>query len=159
MTIIIMTLRVVGLRVKARSTSSPRKLGHDKTEQWRGYGHGRLLGHRPGDGPGTGSGGRALLVEPGVTCTSFEENLTRADRPLPVYAVERTRSESLMRTWVEAGDPPQVVADTVVKAATARKPKLRYSAGKQSHQVRTLRRFMPEGLVDGMLRKFNGFAA
>jgi NAD(P)-dependent dehydrogenase (short-subunit alcohol dehydrogenase family) len=102
---------------------------------------------------------RALLVEPGVTRTSFEENLTRADRPLPVYAAERDRSESLMRTWVEAGDPPQVVADTVVKAATARKPKLRYTAGKQSHQVRSLRRFMPEGLVDGMLRKFNGFSA
>ena len=102
---------------------------------------------------------RALLVEPGVTRTSFEENLTRADQPLPVYAVERSRSESLMRTWVEAGDPPQVVADAVVKAATARKPKLRYSAGKQSHQVRSMRRFMPEGLVDGMLRKFNGFAA
>lgn len=102
---------------------------------------------------------RALLVEPGVTRTSFEENLTRADQPLPVYATERGRSERLMRTWVEAGDPPQVVADAVVKAATARKPKLRYSAGKQSHQVRSLRRFMPEGLVDGVLRKFNGFAA
>mgnify|MGYP001773348224 CR=1 FL=1 len=54
---------------------------------------------------------RALLIEPGVTRTSFEENLTRADQPLPVYAAERGRSERLMRTWVEAGDPPQVVAD------------------------------------------------
>lgn len=45
-----------------------------------------------------------------------------------------------------------------MKAATARKPKLRYPAGKQSHQARSLRRFMPEGLVDGMLRRFNGFA-
>ena len=100
-----------------------------------------------------------MLVEPGVTRTAFEENLTRADQPLPAYAAERARSESLMRKWVEAGDPPQVVADTVVKAATASKPKLRYAAGKQSGQVRSLRRFMPEGVVDSILRKFNEFPA
>ena len=102
---------------------------------------------------------RVLLVEPGVTRTSFEENLTRADQPLPAYADERARSEKLMRKWVESGDPPAVVANTVVKAATASKPKLRYSAGKQSQQVRSLRRFMPEQLVDSMLRKFNEFSA
>ena len=100
---------------------------------------------------------RVVLVEPGVTRTAFEENLTRADQPLPVYAAERARSESLMRKWVEAGDAPQVVADMVVKAATASNPRLRYCAGKQSNQVRSLRRFMPERLVDRVLRKFNGF--
>jgi NAD(P)-dependent dehydrogenase (short-subunit alcohol dehydrogenase family) len=101
---------------------------------------------------------RVVLVQPGVTRTSFEENLTRADQPLSVYQSERVRSENLMRTWVEKGDDPQVVADTVVKAATAKMPKLRYSAGKQSGQVRSLRRFMPERLVDRILRKVNGFS-
>lgn len=102
---------------------------------------------------------RVVLVEPGVTRTAFEENLTRADAPLPVYAAERQHSENLMRTWVEAGDAPQVVAEMVVKAATAASPKLRYSAGKQSRQVRALRRFMPEWLVDRAFRKFNGLPA
>ena len=102
---------------------------------------------------------RAVLVQPGVTRTSFEENLTRVDQPLPAYAAERSRSEKLMRKWVEAGDAPQVVADTVMKAATASKPKLRYSAGKQSGQVRLLRRFMPERLVDSIMRKVNEFPA
>ena len=102
---------------------------------------------------------RVLLVEPGVTRTSFEENLTRVDQPLPAYAAERARSENLMRKWVETGDAPQVVADAVVKAAMASKPKLRYSAGKQSGQVRSLRRFMPERMVDNILRKFNEFPA
>ncbi|ARO34277.1 short-chain dehydrogenase protein (plasmid) [Rhizobium sp. NXC14] len=106
-----------------------------------------------------GFGIRVVLVQPGVTRTSFEENLTRADQPLPVYQAERVRSENLMRTWVEKGDDPQVVADTVVKAAAARKPKLRYSAGKQSSQVRALRRYLPEKMIDGILRKFNGFSA
>ncbi|HVY28344.1 MAG TPA: oxidoreductase [Polyangiaceae bacterium] len=102
---------------------------------------------------------RVVLVQPGVTRTSFEENLTRADHPLQAYASERARSEELMRKWVEEGDAPQVVADMVVKAATARKPKLRYSAGKQARQTRFLRRFMPEWLVDRALRKFNGLPA
>ncbi len=100
---------------------------------------------------------RAVLVQPGVTRTSFEENLARVDQPLPIYDAERTRSEALMRTWVEAGDAPQVVAETVVTAATASRPKLRYSAGKQSRQVRSLRRYVPERLMDSILRKFNQF--
>lgn len=102
---------------------------------------------------------RVVMVEPGVTRTAFEENLTRADRPMAIYAEGRSRSEGLMRAWVEAGDPPQVVADAVVKAAMAKAPKLRYSAGPQSNQVRALRRYMPEALVDKVLRKFNGFPA
>ena len=102
---------------------------------------------------------RVVLVEPGVTRTAFEENLTRADQPMDVYASERSRSEQLMRKWVESGDAPQVVADAVVRAATAKRPKLRYPAGQQSRQVRSLRRFMPEGVVDRILRQYNGFAA
>jgi NAD(P)-dependent dehydrogenase (short-subunit alcohol dehydrogenase family) len=103
------------------------------------------------------SGIRVVLVEPGVTRTSFEENLTRADQPMAIYAEDRSRSEDLMRKWIETGDDPQIVADAVLKAATAKAPKLRYSAGKQSRQVRALRRFLPEGLVDRSLHKFNGF--
>jgi NAD(P)-dependent dehydrogenase (short-subunit alcohol dehydrogenase family) len=102
---------------------------------------------------------RVVLVEPGVTRTSFEENLTRADQPMAAYAEDRTRSEALMRKWVETGDDPQVVADTVVQAATAAKPKLRYSAGKQSGQVRALRRYLPASVFDKIMRKFNEFPA
>jgi NAD(P)-dependent dehydrogenase (short-subunit alcohol dehydrogenase family) len=98
---------------------------------------------------------RVVLVEPGVTRTSFEDNLTRVDQPMPAYEVARKSSEALMREWVNAGDPPEVVAATVVKAATAAKPKLRYSAGKQSSQVRLMRRYLPEAVVDKTLRKVN----
>ncbi|WP_245424567.1 oxidoreductase [Rhizobium sophoriradicis] len=45
------------------------------------------------------------------------------------------------------------------EAAMAKKPKLRYSAGKQSRQVRSLRRYLPERLVDSLLRKVNEFPA
>lgn len=102
---------------------------------------------------------RVVLVQPGVTRTSFEENLTRADQPMPIYAEARARSEGLMRKWIETGDDPQVVADTVVKAATAGMPNLRYPAGKQSSQVGALRRFLPRGVFDKIMRKFNQFPA
>lgn len=99
---------------------------------------------------------RVLLVEPGMTRTAFEENLTRADQPLPIYDAARQNSAKLMRAGVASGDDPQIVADMVVAAATATSPKLRYSAGNQSRQVRMLRRFLPERLVDRAFRKFNG---
>lgn len=105
------------------------------------------------------SGIRVVLVEPGVTRTAFEENLSRADAPMAIHAEGRSRSESLMRQWVEAGDDPQVVADAVVKAATAKSPRLRYAAGKQSRQVSLMRRYLPASAVDKSLRKFNGFPA
>jgi NAD(P)-dependent dehydrogenase (short-subunit alcohol dehydrogenase family) len=75
---------------------------------------------------------RVVLVEPGVTRTSFEENVTKPDRLLPVYDSVRPRMEALMRKWVEGGDAPDIVASTVVKAATDAIPRRRYTAGKQS---------------------------
>ena len=96
-----------------------------------------------------------MLVEPGVTRTAFEENITRPDRPLPIYDAVRTRMAALMRKLIETGDGPDVVADTVVKAATTVAPRRRYTAGKQAGQVRFLRRFLPEAMVDKSVRKFS----
>jgi short-subunit dehydrogenase len=98
---------------------------------------------------------RVVLVEPGFTQTSFEACITRPDQPLAVYDSVRACMEVMMRNGVNAGDAPEVVANTVVKAATAVAPRRRYTAGKQASQVRFLRRFMPEALVDKSLRKFN----
>ena len=53
---------------------------------------------------------RIVLVEPGVTRTSFEENITRPDRPLAVYDAVRADAEKLMREIVAKGDAPEVVA-------------------------------------------------
>lgn len=94
-----------------------------------------------------GAGIRVVLVEPGVTRTAFEENLTRPDQELAHYSAERSRAEALMRSWIKTGDAPEVVASTVVKAATAAVPKLRYPAGRQARQVRFLRRYLPESMV------------
>lgn len=102
-----------------------------------------------------GLGIRVLLVEPGFTRTSFEESLTRPDQPLAVYDSVRTDMAALIRNEVNAGEAPEVVASTVLKAATAAAPKRRYTAGKLARQVSFMRRFLPECMVDKNLRKFN----
>lgn len=102
---------------------------------------------------------RVVLVEPGFTRTSFEESITRPDRVDSLYDSERSRMEALMRRGIESGDAPEVVADAVVKAAMTEVPRRRYTAGKQARQVRFLRRFLPEAIVDRSLRKFNGLPA
>lgn len=102
---------------------------------------------------------RVVLVEPGAIRTSFEENLTRPDRPLLVYETIRADAEKLMREVIEAGDAPEVVADTVVTAASAASPRRRYTVGKAAQRVRCMRRFLPESFVDKGLRQFNRLPA
>lgn len=102
---------------------------------------------------------RVILVEPGVTRTAFEENITRPDHPLSVYDTVRADAEKFMREIVEKGDAPEVVAQAVVRAANTATPRRRYTAGKAAGQVRFIRRFLPESFVDKSLRKFNRLPA
>jgi short-subunit dehydrogenase len=102
---------------------------------------------------------RVVLVEPAVTATSFEKNVIAADRMLPIYAEDRARIETLLPTLMKSGDAPEIVAATVLKAASDTVPNRRYTAGKQAGQIRFLRRFLPESFVDKAIRKFNQLPA
>jgi NAD(P)-dependent dehydrogenase (short-subunit alcohol dehydrogenase family) len=99
---------------------------------------------------------RVVLVEPAYTRTSFEENLVRPDRLLDIYDAARAGMNGVLRKAIEAGDAPEVVAKTILEAATASAPKRRYAAGKMARQVSLLRRFIPEFAFDKSLRKQNG---
>ena len=50
-------------------------------------------------------------------------------------------------------DEPAVVADVVLRAASAASPKLRYAAGGLANRLRWLRGFAAAGLVDAGIRK------
>jgi NAD(P)-dependent dehydrogenase (short-subunit alcohol dehydrogenase family) len=99
---------------------------------------------------------RALLVEPAFTRTSFEGNAMKPDRLSNAHDAVRRGIEGLMREAVAGGDDPAEVAKAVVKAATARTPKLRYAASKRARQVSLLRRFVPASAFDKSIRKLNG---
>jgi short-subunit dehydrogenase len=101
---------------------------------------------------------RVVLVEPAYTRTSFEENLTRPDRPLDVYDSPRAAITEVWQKAMMTADAPQIVADTILKAATASAPKTRYTAGKKARQISLLRRFVPASAFDTSLRKQNGLA-
>jgi short-subunit dehydrogenase len=102
---------------------------------------------------------RVVLVEPGFTPTSFEASITRPDSLLAVYDSVRTDMAAQLQKGINTGDAPEVVAATVLKAATAVVPRRRYTAGKLAHQVSFMRRFLPESMVDKNLRKFNHLPA
>ena len=68
-------------------------------------------------------------------------------------------SEEFLNKSLASGDDPSVVAATIVKAATAAKPKLRYTAGRQAGQLRTLRRIAPIRTFDRQIHKFNRLPA
>lgn len=101
-------------------------------------------------------GVRVVLVEPAYTRTSFEENLTRPDQLLGIYASARAGMEVILRKAFDAGDAPEVISRTVLKAATDSVPRRRYAAGKMARQVSFLRRFVPASAFDRSLRKLNG---
>jgi len=97
---------------------------------------------------------RVVLVEPAYTRTAFEENLARPDRSLDIYDSARAGMDVIMRKAIERGDPPEVVAETIVEAATTVVPKGRYAAGKMARQVSLLRRFVPASPFDKSLRPY-----
>ncbi|RWP47481.1 oxidoreductase [Mesorhizobium sp.] len=99
---------------------------------------------------------RVVLVEPAYTRTSFEENLARPDQLLEIYDTARAGMDVILRKAMETGDAPEIVAGTVLKAATDSVPRRRYAAGKMARQVSFLRRFVPASAFDKSLRKQNG---
>jgi short-subunit dehydrogenase len=96
---------------------------------------------------------RVSLVEPAYTRTSFEDNLAAPDQLLDIYDSARAGMTVAVRKAMETGDAPEVVAETILAAATDPAPKRRYAAGKMARQVSFLRRFVPASAFDKSLRK------
>ena len=96
---------------------------------------------------------RVSLIEPAFTKSAFDQSALKADSPLQHYDTARAGVDALVQHAMTIGDSPEVVADTVVLAATASSPKRRYPAGKAAKQISVLRRLAPSGLFDKSLRK------
>jgi NAD(P)-dependent dehydrogenase (short-subunit alcohol dehydrogenase family) len=98
-------------------------------------------------------GVRAVLVEPGFMKTKIDANAARAAQRIGDYDDARDRVIAGIGANVEKGDDANVVADVVVAALRDATPHLRYTAGKGSATLSTLRRFLPRSLFDRSLRK------
>ena len=98
-------------------------------------------------------GVRVSVIEPAYTKTRFDANFLQPDATLDEYREVRAALARRLKEVVESGDEPRVVAEVVLQAATAARPKLRYAAGGLANRLRLLRRFAPASLVDAGVRK------
>jgi NAD(P)-dependent dehydrogenase (short-subunit alcohol dehydrogenase family) len=96
---------------------------------------------------------RVSVIEPAYTKTQFDANLVQADSKLDAYREARAALGERVKEVMAVADEPGVVADVVLEAASAARPKLRYTAGARANRLRLLRRFAPAGLVDAGIRK------
>ena len=96
---------------------------------------------------------RVSVIEPAYTKTQFDANLLEADAKLDEYREVRAAMGKKLKEVLAAADEPRIVADVVLEAASAARPKLRYTAGRVASRVRLLRRFAPAGLLDSGIRK------
>ena len=98
-------------------------------------------------------GVRVSVIEPAYTRTQFDANMLQPDVPLDEYRQVRASMNRVIEKVMATGDEPSVVGATVLKAATALSPKLRYTSGGLAARLALLRRFAPAGLMDAGLRK------
>lgn len=96
---------------------------------------------------------RVSVVEPAYTKTQFDANFMEPDAKLEEYREIRASLAMTLKKVMAAADPPEVVAEAVLKAASAARPQLRYTAGKLAGRLRLLRRFAPASLLDSGIRK------
>ncbi|RZI97840.1 MAG: SDR family NAD(P)-dependent oxidoreductase, partial [Rubrivivax sp.] len=96
---------------------------------------------------------RVSVVEPAYTRTPFDANFLEPDARLDEYREARAAVTERIKAVMATADRPGVVAEVVLKAASAAQPKLRYTAGGLASRLQLLRRFAPASLVDAGIRR------
>ena len=87
-------------------------------------------------------------VEPGFLRTEMMQNRKMPARTIADYDRWRQRAFAAIREYEEKGPAGGVVADTIVRVVTTRRPRLRYLVGGQARTVAALRRFAPEAAFE-----------
>ncbi|BAV42385.1 oxidoreductase [Mycobacterium ulcerans] len=101
-------------------------------------------------------GVRALLVEPSYTRTDFESNMWEADTSQAAYADNRAAVRAVVANKIRNAELPAVAADATYAAATDKRIKLSYPAGRHARQLALLKRIAPAAVLDNGIRKQTG---
>jgi hypothetical protein len=109
---------------------------------------------------------RSLMWPPGVLdclahalARTASARLTRTSRASALVLAKwcldwRHPGAMAPRTWqIRRWSSRTILADVVLKAASAARPKLRYTVGGLASRLRLLRRFAPAGLVNAGIRR------
>jgi NAD(P)-dependent dehydrogenase (short-subunit alcohol dehydrogenase family) len=103
-----------------------------------------------------GSGVWASLVEPGDVATPFNDAMHWGDTAASAYC-ERARSvERVVRESLPRAPGPEGVARAICRALTARRPRVRYTAGADSWLVPLGRRLLPDSWSLRLIRSHFG---
>ena len=96
---------------------------------------------------------RVSVIEPAYTKTPFDANFLEPDATLDEYREVRAAVNKRVKEVMATAEQPRVVADVVLKAASAARPKVRYTAGGLAGRLRLLRTYLPAGLMDAGIRR------
>ena len=72
---------------------------------------------------------RVSVIEPAYTKTPFDANFLEPDATLDEYREVRAAVSQRVKEVMATAEQPRVVADVVLRAASAARPKVRYTAG------------------------------
>lgn len=95
---------------------------------------------------------RVSVIEPAYINSSFDANLLKPDAPLDTYREICIGVEKRVKEVMVTADKPEMVAEVIVKAATAMRPKVHYIPGLAA-RLGLLRRFAPASVLDAAVRK------
>ncbi|MDK9705241.1 MAG: oxidoreductase [Sulfuritalea sp.] len=96
---------------------------------------------------------RVSVIEPGFMKTAIDANSRDADAKLDAYRDVRIAMDRRLKEMLEVAEAPDVVADTVLKAASAASPKARYTVGTAAARLRLMHTLLPASLLDAGIRK------
>jgi NAD(P)-dependent dehydrogenase (short-subunit alcohol dehydrogenase family) len=94
-----------------------------------------------------GFGIRVALVEPGFIRTAIDRAAITGVRRLDAYDAIRDRALSGIVRAVAEGNDPGLAADAVWRAATARRPRMRYPVGRGAALAGLLRAVLPHAVL------------
>lgn len=92
------------------------------------------------------------LVEPGDIDTPFNDHMDWGDTGASPYADRLRRAERVVRESLPKSPGPELVAEVVHRAITARRPRVRYTVGPDSWLVPLGRRLFPDWLTLALIR-------
>jgi NAD(P)-dependent dehydrogenase (short-subunit alcohol dehydrogenase family) len=92
------------------------------------------------------------LVEPGDINTDFNEATDFGDLSRSAYGERIRQCKRVIEESLPKAPRPEVVAQTIERALTARRPKVRYPVGPDSFGVQFGRRFLPDSVFLRLIR-------
>lgn len=104
-----------------------------------------------------------VVIEPGGIKTEWAgiaaEKLRETSGQGPYAAQAKAMAQSMVgEASVKRQSPPQLIADTIAKAMTAKKPKTRYAVGFGAKPMIFMRGILSDRAFDGMMRMATGIS-